>query len=54
MDTEAYEMAVTHYLDTVDDYERHFAQIEAEALEIEHGDRWPIVFCEEYDLTVYC
>lgn len=50
---EPYEMAVTHYLDTVDDYEYKFAHEEAETMRIEHGESWVINFCEEYGLTVY-
>ena len=51
---EPYEMAITHYLDTVDDYEQYFASAEARKMQSEYGEGWQIAFCEEYGLTVYC
>ena len=50
---EPYEMAVTHYLDTVDNDERKAASADAEKMEQEYGIKWPVIFCKEYGLTVY-
>jgi hypothetical protein len=42
--------SVQHYLGTVDDEERKIATADAERMEAEYGETWPVRFCEEYGI----
>ena len=52
MENEQYEMAVTHYFDTVDSEEREIASADAKRMEKENPKSWAVKFCEEYNIEI--